>query len=47
MQKLVESLGTEPAKLATLRAEYDAMVVPYCSDNVVRQDYLLTRAQAR
>ncbi|GAA4355548.1 class I SAM-dependent methyltransferase [Variovorax defluvii] len=47
MQKLVESLATEPEKLATLRDEFAALVAPYYSDNVVRQDYLLTRAQAR
>lgn len=47
MQKLVESLAAEPAKLATLRAEFDALVTPYYFDNVVHQDYLLTRAQAR
>jgi SAM-dependent methyltransferase len=47
MQKLVESLASDPQKLATLQAEFDAMVVPYYADNLVRQDYLLTRAQAR
>jgi SAM-dependent methyltransferase len=47
IQKLLERLASEPAKLATFRAEYDAMVAPYYADNVVRQDYLLTRAQAR
>ena len=30
-----------------LRAEFDAMVAPYFVDNVVRQDYLHTRATAR
>ena len=47
IQKLVENLVTEPEKLATLRAEFDAMVAPYYFDNIVHQDYLLTRAQAR
>jgi SAM-dependent methyltransferase len=47
MQKLIERFATEPERLAILRAEFDAMVTPYFSDNVVRQDYLLTRAQAR
>lgn len=47
MQKLVERFATEPEKLAVLRAEFDAMVAPYYTDNTVRQDYLLTRAQAR
>ena len=44
MQKLVERHATEPAKLDLLRAEFDAMVAPYHVDNIVRQDYLLTRA---
>jgi hypothetical protein len=43
--KLVESLGTsDPGRLAQFRREYDALVAPYFEDNVVRQDYLLTRA---
>jgi SAM-dependent methyltransferase len=45
MLKLVESLGTsDPARLAQFRREYDALIAPYFEDNVVRQDYLLTRA---
>lgn len=45
MLKLVESLGaSDPARLAQFRREYDALVAPYFEDNVVRQDYLLTRA---
>jgi SAM-dependent methyltransferase len=45
MAKLVKSLSaTDPAKLAEFRKEFDAVVVPYHRDNVVRQDYLLTRA---
>ena len=47
MQKLVESLVTEPERVAILRAEFDAMVAPYYFDNIVHQDYLLTRAQAK
>jgi len=47
MQKLVESLAREPQKLSTVRAEFDALVAPYYFDNLVHQDYLLTRAQAR
>jgi len=45
MQKLVEALAAEPERLAAVRAEYDAMVAPYYSANVVHQDYLLTMAQ--
>ena len=47
MQKLVERLGAEPEKLGAVRAEFDALVAPYYVDNVVHQEYLLTRAQAR
>ena len=46
MQKLVERLESDPARLATLRREFEAMVAPYYADNIVRQDYLLTRARA-
>ncbi|HEY4282795.1 MAG TPA: class I SAM-dependent methyltransferase [Chthoniobacterales bacterium] len=45
MLKLVEALDTsDPARLAQFRREYEALVAPYFEDNVVRQDYLLTRA---
>src|ERR1051326_3851492 len=45
MLKLVESLGaSDPARLAQFRREYDALIAPYFENNVVRQDYLLTRA---
>jgi SAM-dependent methyltransferase len=45
MLKLVEALGAnDPARLAEFRREYEALVRPYFEHNVVRQDYLLTRA---
>jgi SAM-dependent methyltransferase len=44
MQKLVESLDTNPERLSSIRAEFDALMQPYYADNVVHQDYLLTRA---
>ena len=45
MLKVVESLSaSDPARLAQFRQEYDALIEPYFEDNVVRQDYLLTRA---
>jgi hypothetical protein len=44
LQKLVERLATEPELLAALRRQFDAMAAPYYFDNVVHQDYLLTRA---
>lgn len=47
MQKLVEALAGDPQKLAAIRAEFDALMRPYYSDNLMHQDYLLTRAKAR
>lgn len=45
IQKLVESMAADPLKLAGFRAEFDALAAPYHFDNVIHQDYLLTRAQ--
>ena len=46
--KLVESLRTsDPERLEQFRREYEALVAPYFQDNLVRQDYLLTRAVKR
>jgi len=43
--KLVETLAvSDPAKLAAFRAEYETLAVEYFAENVMRQDYLLTRA---
>jgi ubiquinone/menaquinone biosynthesis C-methylase UbiE len=43
--KLVEMLTTsDPEKLAQFRREYEATVSEYLADNIVRQDYLMTRA---
>ena len=43
--KLVESLkDQDPKQLAAFRRDYEALVADYLQDNVVRQDYLLTRA---
>src|SRR5437773_8179586 len=43
--KLVESLtATDPARLETYRREFEATIADYFEDNVLRQDYLLTRA---
>jgi ubiquinone/menaquinone biosynthesis C-methylase UbiE len=45
MRKVVEMLsGSDPGRLAQFRREYDAIIRDYMQDNVVRQDYLLTRA---
>ena len=47
LQKVVESLASDPDKLAILRDEYEALAAPYYFDNVMHQDFLLTRALAR
>jgi hypothetical protein len=47
LEKLVESLAGDPEKLAAVRAELDALARPYHADNLMRQDYLMTRAVAR
>lgn len=46
--KLVESLAAnDPARLEAFRREFDAIIAEYFRDNIVRQDYLLTRAMKR
>jgi len=47
LQKLVESLADDPAKLSSIRAEFESMARPHYVDNEVRQDFLLTRANVR
>jgi len=43
--KLVEALSTkDPATLAKFRKECDALILEYTEDNIVRQDFLITRA---
>lgn len=43
--KLVETLSASaPARLQAFRREYDALVSEYLEDNLLRQDYLMTRA---
>ena len=45
IRKLVESLtASDPASLETYRREFEAIVADYFQDNIVRQDYLITRA---
>lgn len=44
--KVIEELAArDPVRLQAFREEFDASVAPYMSDNLVRQDYLLTRAR--
>lgn len=47
MQKLVESLSDSPERLNEMRREFETLAEPYHTANVVRQEYLLTRAAAR
>jgi ubiquinone/menaquinone biosynthesis C-methylase UbiE len=44
--KVLETLKNDPEKLATFRKEIDALAVEYwdSSSNVLRQDYLMTKA---
>jgi len=43
--RLVETLrASDPARLSELRREFETLVGEYLRDNLVRQDYLLTRA---
>jgi SAM-dependent methyltransferase len=43
--RLVETLSaSDPAKLAVLRHECETLAAEYFADNVLRQDYLMTRA---
>lgn len=46
MQKMVEQMAADPHKLELFRAEFEALATPYHFDNVIHQDYLLTRATA-
>lgn len=47
VQKLVESAAGDPQRLQRLRQEFEALAHPYFSGNMVRQEYLLTRARAQ
>jgi SAM-dependent methyltransferase len=45
MVRLVSALEeSDPAKLEQFRREYDALASEYFDDNLLRQDYLITRA---
>ena len=46
MQKLIEGATKDPQRLAALRAEFETLAAPYYFGNMIRQDYLLTRAKA-
>jgi SAM-dependent methyltransferase len=43
--KMVESLSvSDAAKLAAFRRDYETLALEYLDENIIRQDYLLTRA---
>lgn len=43
--RLVEMLAEQPERLASFRAEFEALASEYFRDNILRQDYLMTRAR--
>ena len=44
VMRIVQMYKDDPAKLVAFRQEFDATVAPYFKDNIVRQDFLMTRA---
>jgi SAM-dependent methyltransferase len=42
--RLVQTLQPEPARLESFRKEFEALAAQYFEDNVIHQDYLMTRA---
>ena len=42
--RVVQALQNEPARLAAFRREFEEIVGQFFEDNIIRQDYLLTRA---
>ncbi len=47
MERLVASLAGDPERLAALRREYEQISAPYFTNNVISQEYLLTKAAAK
>ena len=45
--RTVETLQKDPQQLFSWRQEVEALISEYLRDNVVRNEYLLTRAVAR
>ncbi len=44
VMKVVETLAADSARLANFRAEFAALADQYFDDNIVRQDFLMSRA---
>ena len=47
LQNIVERYANEPEKLQAIRQEMIELAAPYFSNNIMHQDYLLTRAVTR
>jgi hypothetical protein len=47
LAKIVAALQSDPAKLAQLRAELEALISEVFEDNCLRQHFLMTRATKR
>jgi SAM-dependent methyltransferase len=47
MEKLIASLAGEPERLDAVRRGFDEISEPHFADNLVSQEYLLTRAAAK
>lgn len=45
--RLVEHLAGEPERLAAFRAEFGALIGTYFRDNIVHQDFLITRGRRK
>jgi SAM-dependent methyltransferase len=44
VSRVIESLAGDAVRLALFRQEYDALIALYFNDNIVRQDFLMSRA---
>jgi hypothetical protein len=47
--RIVQTLSSDPSKLAEFHREFDALLTEYFepTENILRQDYLFTRATKR
>jgi SAM-dependent methyltransferase len=47
MERLMASVAGDPERLVVLRREYEEISAPYFAQNVISQEYLLTKAAAK
>ena len=47
IQKLIEAYTNNPDRLRKLRAEFEALTEPSFWNNIIHEEYLLTRAKTR